>query len=92
MAVVERATIDLRRADSRQETEIAYYVTSRTKEEMSNAKLLEAIVDHWAGIENGIHRVRDVTFGEDASHAAMITAHLRADQVLAAKSDEMPLR
>jgi hypothetical protein len=33
---------------------------------MGDADLLDAIVGHWAAIENGTHRVRDVTFREDA--------------------------
>lgn len=72
IAAVERVTIDLTRPKDQQQpaTEIAYYVTSRTREEMSDDALLDAIVGHWAAIENGTHRVRDVTFGEDACRIA----------------------
>jgi predicted transposase YbfD/YdcC len=52
------------------ETEIAYYVSSRTKAESSDEELLEAIVGHWDAIENGTHRVRDVSMGEDACRIA----------------------
>lgn len=69
---VERVTIDLTKpASQRQpETEIAYYASSHTKDERSDAQLLELIVGHWGAIENGVHRVRDVTFGEDACRVA----------------------
>lgn len=69
---VERVTIDLTKpADQRQpETEIAYYVSSHTEDERGDAQLLELIVGHWDAIENGVHRVRDVSFGEDACRVA----------------------
>lgn len=69
---VERVTIDLTRpANQRQpETEIACYASSHTEDERSDAQLLELIVGHWDAIENGVHRVRDVTFGEDACRVA----------------------
>lgn len=69
---VERTTIDLTLAKSQQlpETEIAYYVSSRTKAEASDGELLDAIVGHWDAIENGTHRVRDVSMGEDACRVA----------------------
>jgi hypothetical protein len=69
---VERVTIDLTKpADQRQpQTEIAYYASSHTAEERPDTQLLELIVGHWDAIENGVHRVRDVTFGEDACRVA----------------------
>lgn len=69
---VERVTIDLAKpANQRQpETEIAHYASSHTGDECSDAQLLELIVGHWDAIENGVHRVRDVTFGEDACRVA----------------------
>ena len=51
-------------------TEIAYYVGSRTKDELNDADMLVAIVGHWDAIENGTHRVRDVSMGEDACRVA----------------------
>jgi len=51
-------------------TEIAYYAGSRTKDELNDADMLGAIVGHWEAIENGTHRVRDVTMGEDACRVA----------------------
>ena len=33
-------------------------------------QLLKLIVGHWDAIENGVHRVRDVTLGEDACRVA----------------------
>ena len=69
---VERVTIDLTKpANQRQsESEIAYYASSHTADERGEASLLELIVGHWDAIENGVHRVRDVTFGEDACRVA----------------------
>lgn len=68
IAAVERVTIDLTKPWAQQlpVTEIAYYVGSRTKDELNDADMLEAIVGHWDAIENGTHRVRDVSMGEDA--------------------------
>lgn len=72
IAAVERLTIELSLPEAQQTpaSEIAYYVSSRTKEEMEDAALLDAIVGHWDAIENGTHRVRDVSFGEDACRVA----------------------
>ncbi|HUF64329.1 MAG TPA: hypothetical protein VMN36_19790 [Verrucomicrobiales bacterium] len=72
IAAVKRPTIDLSKVPSEQTplTEIAYYVCSKTKAEMDDTALLEAIVGHWAAIENGAHWVRDVTFGEDCCRVA----------------------
>lgn len=46
-------------------TEIAYGITSLSRDRADTAKLLALTRDHW-GIENSLHYVRDVTFGEDA--------------------------
>jgi predicted transposase YbfD/YdcC len=72
IAAVERVTIDLTLPEHQRQpvTEIAYYAASTTKEQLDDAELLDAIVGHWAAIENGTHRVRDVTFGEDACRVA----------------------
>ena len=69
---VERVTIDLTLPREKQVpvTEIAYYVSSKTKDELDDEGLLEAIIGHWSAIENGTHRVRDVSFGEDACRIA----------------------
>lgn len=65
---VERVSIDLTKPEEQQipETEIAYYASSHILKERNDEQLLELIVGHWGAIENGVHRVRDVTFGEDA--------------------------
>ena len=72
LIAVERTTINLTLPKSQQlpETEIAYYVSSRTKAEAGEGELLDAIVGHWDAIENGTHRVRDVSMGEDACRIA----------------------
>jgi len=46
--------------------EVAYAVTSLRPNEASPERLLKLNRGHW-GIENRLHYVRDVTFGEDAS-------------------------
>lgn len=46
-------------------TEVIYGVTSLTPEQASPDQLLHLCRDHWA-VENNLHRVRDVEFGEDA--------------------------
>lgn len=68
IAALERVTIDLSKPEDQRQpvAEIAYYAASKTEDEMGNADLLNAIVGHWATIENGTHRVRDVTLREDA--------------------------
>ena len=37
---------------------------------MNDADMLDAIVGRWVAIENGTHRVRDVSMGEDACRVA----------------------
>lgn len=49
-------------------TEIAYAITSLSAERASAADLLKFNRGHW-GIENRLHWVRDVVFGEDACRA-----------------------
>jgi hypothetical protein len=61
--------------------EVTYGVTSLGWEEADAAKVEALWRGHW-GIENKVHYVRDVTFGEDASrihvgHAPQVMAALR---------------
>lgn len=49
----------------RVEEEVVYGITSLGPGDAGAARLLELSRAHWS-IENGLHRVRDVTFGEDA--------------------------
>ncbi len=63
-------------------TEVAYCVTSLTAERAGPEQLLALARRHWGAIENGLHYVRDETFGEDRStitggHAPQNLAALR---------------
>lgn len=62
---VERKTgcFDTRLKDWRERSETAWYICTKRLSAVLAAK---AIRDHWR-IENTLHYVRDVTFGEDAS-------------------------
>jgi hypothetical protein len=53
-------------SDGRVEQETAYGITSLRPLAAGAAELLGLNRAHWS-IENNLHRVRDVTFGEDAS-------------------------
>lgn len=59
--------------------EVVYLITSLTPAQATPQRLLELIRGHWH-IENGLHYVRDVTFGEDRSRIRTGTA----PQVMAA--------
>ncbi len=61
---MERRITDRRTGET--STEQAYAVTSLTPHHASPAQLLTLWREHWH-IENKLHYVRDVTFGEDAS-------------------------
>jgi Transposase DDE domain. len=45
-------------------TDTSFYITSRSRAKADNERLLELIRNQWS-IENSLHYVRDVTFGED---------------------------
>ena len=53
-------------SDGHIEQETAYGITSLRPIDADASRLLALNRSHW-GIENNLHRVRDVTFGEDAS-------------------------
>jgi len=46
-------------------SEVVYGITSLPRDRADATTLLQLTRDHW-GIENRLHYVRDVTFGEDA--------------------------
>jgi predicted transposase YbfD/YdcC len=68
-----------RRKGSETTVEVAYDITSLDRPRADATRLLDRIRSHW-GIENRLHYVRDVTFGEDASRVRSGSA----PQVLAA--------
>ena len=47
--------------------EVAYFVTSLSREQAGADKLLQLIRGHWGATENGLHWVRDEVMGEDRS-------------------------
>lgn len=53
-------------SDGRTEQETVYGITSLRPLDAGAVRLLQLNRNHWS-IENNLHRVRDVTFGEDAS-------------------------
>jgi predicted transposase YbfD/YdcC len=59
--------------------EVVHGITSLSEEEANAERLMGLTRGHW-GIENGLHYVRDVTMGEDASRVRKGSA----PQVLAA--------
>jgi predicted transposase YbfD/YdcC len=61
---VTRTTRDLHRARRRRRTVVVYAVTSLPHAQASPGRLADLLRGHWA-IENGLHYVRAVTFGED---------------------------
>ncbi|WP_420497458.1 ISAs1 family transposase [Parafrankia sp. FMc2] len=68
-------------ADGPAETEVAYLVTSLPTHQASPTQLAGFAREHWL-IENRLHWVRDVTFGEDLSqvrtgNAPQVMASLR---------------
>jgi len=59
----------------RRTKEVVYCITSLTHQQADAATLARLVRGHWQ-VENGLHHVKDVTFGEDASRAR--TGHLPA--------------
>ncbi len=61
-----RITRDPETGEQKRSTEIAYGITSLSRDQADAKQLLAYNRGHW-GIENRLHYVRDQTFGEDAS-------------------------
>lgn len=73
-------TVTVRRTNKTTE-EVVYLITDLDPTAASPGRLLTLVRGHWS-IENSLHYVRDVTFGEDRSqlrsgHAPQIMAALR---------------
>ncbi|HUY23986.1 MAG TPA: hypothetical protein VMV09_01620 [Candidatus Saccharimonadales bacterium] len=60
-------------AGTHRSTEVAFGVTSLSLEPADPARLLRLVRGHWE-IENRLHRVRGVTFGEDRSQVRTAAA------------------
>jgi predicted transposase YbfD/YdcC len=70
-----------RRIKGETTVEVGYYITSLDRQRADATRLGELIRAHW-GIENRLHHVRDVTWGEDAcrvrkGHGPQLLAALR---------------
>lgn len=66
--VLRRASRRILLATGEISTEVTYAITSLTSQEATAAQLAALWRGHWT-IENRVHRVRDVTLGEDAGQA-----------------------
>ncbi len=83
---VQVAQIRRTRTHSGKKTvEVVYVITSMTSAEAPPAQLAAWVQGHW-GIENRLHRVRDVVFDEDRSavrtgHAPRVMAILRSTAI-----------
>jgi predicted transposase YbfD/YdcC len=64
VARIERLRVELK--SGKTHTEVVYVITSLSPEQASPERLLALSRGHWE-IENRLHWVRDVTFGEDHS-------------------------
>jgi predicted transposase YbfD/YdcC len=64
VARIERLRVELK--SGKTHTEVVYVITSLSPEQASPERLLALNRGHWE-IENRLHWVRDVTFGEDHS-------------------------
>ena len=63
MVVRERSTL---RGDKIGEPDVVFAITSLSRKEASPRNVASMLRGHWS-IENGLHYVRDVTYGEDLS-------------------------
>ena len=76
--VVRRECERLVLKSGKRSTEVSYGLVSMTPQQAGAAEIERLWRGHWT-IENQVHHVRDVTFGEDAGHAAQgNTAHALA--------------
>ena len=64
MVIRERSTLD---GKSLGDADVAFAITSLSRQEAKPRDLARMLRGHWS-IENCLHYVRDVTYGEDGSH------------------------
>jgi predicted transposase YbfD/YdcC len=62
--------------------ETTTWVSSRDSDSLTTKQIAASLRHHWT-IENGIFYVRDVSYGEDRSHARLIGAVISAIRYLA---------
>lgn len=74
LVAVLRDCVELGPKKRKQEDAVGYYASSIACGEVTDEQMLDEIRGHWAGIENGTHLMRDVSFGEDACRVADRTA------------------
>jgi hypothetical protein len=74
LVAVYRDCLELGPRKRKPEDAVGYYASSLAYRETTDEAMLEYIRGHWAGIENGTHLMRDVSFGEDACRVAERTA------------------
>jgi hypothetical protein len=74
LVAVLRDCVELGPEKRKPEDSVGYYASSLAYGETTDEGMLADIRGHWAGIENGTHLMRDVSFGEDACRVADRTA------------------
>lgn len=72
--VVRRECERIELKSGKYSSEVSYGLLSMRPQEASAALIERMWRGHWT-IENPVHHVRDVTFGEDAGHAAQGNRH-----------------
>ena len=79
----------------KESVEVVYAITSLCHEKADPKRLMELWRDHW-GIENGLHRTRDMAFDEDRStlrkgSSPQIMAAMRNTAIQVAKKSNLSI-